>query len=80
MIATIVTWYVCSDAIGRCVVTDNEVLPYLSVKQFRFDGIKGRMLITGLRIKPANSDMVIDFQLLPTEVEVCQKQIFAEQK
>ena len=36
------------------------------------------MLITGLWIKPVNSDMVIDFQLLPTEVEVRQKQMFLE--
>ena len=36
------------------------------------------MLITGLWIKPVNSDMVVDFQLLPTEVEVCQKQMFSE--
>ena len=42
--------------------------------------MKGRMLITGSWIRPVNSDMVIDFQLLPTEVEVCQKQMFAEQK
>ena len=36
------------------------------------------MLITGSWIKPVNSDMVIDFQLLPTEVEVRQKQMFSE--
>ena len=35
------------------------------------------MLITGSWIKPVNSDMVIDFQLLPTEVEVRQKQMFS---